>query len=230
MPQPIRAVLLDVDGTLIDSNDAHARSWVDAFAETGHAVPYEKVRKLIGMGGDKLMPTASGIEEDSPEGQRIAERRQQIFMTRYVPHLKPFPQTRALLDRLRALGLELVVATSAKSDELEALLKVAQAPELEASATTSSDADNSKPDPDIVEAALERAGFPADEVVMIGDTPYDLEAATRAGVRLIAVRCGGWSDAELKGAIAVYDDPADLLAHLADSPIGRASELQNPSR
>lgn len=228
MPQPIRAVLLDVDGTLIDSNDAHARSWVDAFAEAGHPVPYEKVRKLIGMGGDKLMPTASGIEEDSPEGKRIADRRKQIFMTQYVPKLRAFPQTRALLDRLQALGLKLVVATSAKSDELDALLKVAQAPELKDTATTSSDADNSKPDPDIVEAAVERTGHPAAEVVMIGDTPYDLEAATRAGVPLIALRSGGWSDEELKGAIAVYQDPADLLAHLADSPIGRAAELQKP--
>ena len=122
-------------------------------------------------------------------------------------------------DRLKALGFTLVVATSAKSDELSRLLRIAQAPELEASATTSSDAENSKPDPDIVAAALKRAGCKAEEAVMLGDTPYDVRAAKRAGVDAIALRCGGWDDAALAGAIAVYADPADLLAQLATSPL-----------
>lgn len=219
---PLRAILLDIDGTLIDSNDAHAHAWVDAFAEAGVTVPFEKVRKLIGMGGDKLMPEVSGIEEETPEGKRISERRKAIFMAKYLPHIHACPGTRALLDRLEAAGLKLVVATSAKSDELSGLLEVAEAPELEESATSSDDAENSKPDPDIVEAALERAGVKPQEAVMLGDTPYDLEAARRAGVPLIAVRTGGWSDEALAGAIAVYDDPADLLAHLDASPLAAA--------
>lgn len=216
---PIRAVLLDVDGTLIDSNDAHAASWVDALAEAGVAVEFEAVRRLIGKGGDKLLPEVSGIEEETPEGRRIAERRKAIFLERYLPGVKPLPGTRALLDRLQAMGYRLVVATSAKSDELEALLKTAQAPELLAKATSADDAENSKPDPDIVQAAVEQAGRPVDEVLMIGDTPYDIEAAMKAGVGVIALRSGGWDDSALERAIAIYDDPADLLAHLGESPL-----------
>ncbi|MNT06728.1 Pyrophosphatase PpaX [compost metagenome] len=149
-------------------------------------------------------------------------------MTTYLPRVRALPGTRALLDKLEALGLKRVIATSAKSDELAGLLRAADASELESSATTSDDADESKPEPDIVEAALRRAGVGADGAIMIGDTPYDVAAARRAGVRIVAFRSGGWDDAGLSGAIAVYDDPADLLAQFDSSPFGR--EAHNPSR
>lgn len=205
-----------------------ALSWVDAFAESGVTVAFEDVRKLIGMGGDKLMPEVSGIEEETDKGRRIAERRKQIFMTTYLPQVRALPGTRQLLDKLEAAGLKRVIATSAKSDELAGLLKAADASELEESATTSDDADESKPEPDIVEAALERAGVGADGAIMIGDTPYDVEAASKAGVKIVAFRSGGWDDEGLSGAIAVYDDPADLLARFDSSPFGRGAH--NPSR
>jgi HAD superfamily hydrolase (TIGR01549 family) len=216
---PIRAVLLDIDGTLIDSNDAHAHAWVDAFAEAGVTVAFDQVRDLIGMGGDKLMPEVSGIEESTPEGQRLSERRKAIFLEKYLPTVKPLPGTRELLDHLQARGFKLVVATSAKSDELDALLRVAGASELKADATTSDDAERSKPDPDIVEAALGQAGCQSDEVLMLGDTPYDIEAAMMVGVAVIAFRSGGWDDEALWRALAIYDHPADLLAHFDDSPL-----------
>ena len=230
MLAPIRAVLLDVDGTLIDSNDAHARSWVDAFAEAGVQTTFERVRPLFGWGGDKLMPVISGIEEASPAGQKLSERRRAIFLKRYLPAVKPFPQVRALIDRLKAAGFKLVVATSANSDELSALLRVADASDLAPTATSSDDADRSKPDPDIVEAAVERAGFPVEQVLMIGDTPYDIESAMQAGVGVIALRCGGWDDEELERAVAIYDDPADLLAHFEESPLLHRgiAKLPNP--
>lgn len=221
MLKPIRAVLLDVDGTLVDSNDAHARAWVEALAEAGVEAPFEQVRELIGMGGDKLMPRVSGIREDSPEGKRLADRRQAIFKSRYLPHLEPFPRVRELIDRLKAAGFKLVVATSAGEDELEGLLRVADAADLVPTATSSDDADRSKPDPDIVEAAVARAGYPVEQVLLIGDTPYDIEAAMRAGVGAIALRTGGWDDTALERAVAIYDDPADLLAHFDDSPLMR---------
>lgn len=217
----IRGVILDVDGTLVDSNDAHAHAWVDALAEHGISVPFEKVRPLIGMGGDKLLPEASGIGEDTPEGGRISERRGEIFKERYLPKLKAFPSTRELLRRMRDDGLKLVVASSAKEDELKSLLKIAGADDLIEEKTSSDDAENSKPDPDIVKAALESSGLAPDEVVMIGDTPYDIESASRAGVRVVAVRTGGWKDADLSGAIAIFDDPADLLARYESSPLGK---------
>lgn len=218
----VRGVILDVDGTLIDSNDAHAHAWVDAFTEAGIQVDYEQVRRLIGKGGDKLMPEVSGIEKDSEQGKHIADRRREIFSARYLSTLKPFPGTRDLLVRMRDAGLKLVVASSAEGEELEQLLKVAQVEDLIEEQASSSDADESKPDPDIVQAAIKDSGFRPDELLMLGDTPYDIEAATRAGVRTVALRAGGWQDQELAGAIAVYQDPADLLTRFDESPFARA--------
>jgi HAD superfamily hydrolase (TIGR01509 family) len=220
--KPIRGVLLDVDGTLVDSNDAHARAWVEAFAEHGVQVAYGEVRKCIGMGGDKLMPKVSGIREDSPQGEKISKRRREIFKTRYLPSLRPCPGAEPLLKHMKEQGLRLVVATSAKADELHGLLRVCGADRVIDEKTSSDDADESKPDPDILHAALKEIGLPADEVVMLGDTPYDVEAARRAGVGVIAVRCGGWGDADLAGALAVYDNPADLLARYDPSPLARS--------
>jgi phosphoglycolate phosphatase-like HAD superfamily hydrolase len=215
----IRGVLLDIDGTLVDSNDAHARAWVEALAEEGIEVPFEKVRPLIGMGGDKLLPRVTGLEEDSPRGKRIGERRGEIFKDRYLPGLKAFPATRELLLKMRDQGLKLVVATSAKEDELNPMLKIAGAADLIEEKTSSDDAENSKPDPDIVKAALDESGLSPDEAVMIGDTPYDIEAALKAGLKIIAFRSGGWDDAGLARAVAIYDGSADLLAQYDSSPL-----------
>lgn len=217
----LRAVILDVDGTLIDSNSAHARAYVDAGNELGYDIEFEKVRRLIGMGGDKLLPRAVGLEEESEEGRRLADRKKEIFHERYLPTLAATPGARQLLHRLRDDGMKLVVATSAEKEEMRGLLEQAGIADLIQDATSASDAEESKPDPDIVEAALEQTGFPAEQVVMLGDTPYDVEAAERAGVRIVAVRTGGWDDEELRGAIAVYRDPAELLERFDESPLGR---------
>jgi HAD superfamily hydrolase (TIGR01509 family) len=214
------AVLLDIDGTLVGSNDAHARAWVDAFAEAGFAVPFERVRPLIGMGSEKLIPALVPVR-DPDAVERLAARRSEIFRTKYLPGLKPTPGSAALVARLRAAGIRAVVATSAKADEVRALLAIAGAPELASTATSGDDVERSKPDPDVVHAALARTGLPPERVLMIGDTPYDVEAATRAGVGTIALRSGGWKDADLAGALSIYDDPADLLAHWDESPLPR---------
>jgi HAD superfamily hydrolase (TIGR01509 family) len=217
MTRAIRAVIWDVDGTLINSNDAHARSWVDALAEAGVNVTFAEVRSLIGMGGDKLLPRVAGLEDDSPQGQKISKRRAEIFKEHYLPNIKPFPKTRELLERLRAKGLTLAVASSAKGEELAGFLELAQVRDLIEEASSSSDAERSKPDPDILAATLEKLGYDASEVVMVGDTPYDVEAASKLGVRTIALRSGGWCDAKLAGAVAIYDHTGHLLEQLEDS-------------
>jgi HAD superfamily hydrolase (TIGR01509 family) len=216
-----KAVLLDIDGTLIDSNDAHARAWVDVGREFGHDIDFGHVRRLIGMGGDKVLPKVAGLEEDTDEGQRIKERRGEIFRDQYLPTLKAFPQARELLQRFRDDGHTLVVATSASKEDMDALLKQAGIQDLIEEKASSSDAEGSKPDPDIVEAALKSADAEPGEALMLGDTPYDVLASGRAGVRCVALRCGGWGDADLGDAVAVYDDPADLLARYDDSPFAR---------
>jgi HAD superfamily hydrolase (TIGR01509 family) len=218
----LRGVLLDIDGTLIDSNDAHARSWVLALAEHGRDVPFERVRPLVGMGGDKLIPEVTGLEEEHPDAKAMAARKKAIFTERFLPTLRPCPGARDLLQQLRDDGLRLVVATSAGGEESEALLERAGVADLIHRETTKSDVESSKPDPDIVLAALAKGGLAASEVVMIGDTPYDVEAARKAGVGTIALRCGGWwDDAALGAAIAIYDHPAALLADHARSPLAR---------
>lgn len=218
---PIRGVILDVDGTLVDSNDAHARAWVDAFREFEFDVPYERVRALIGMGGDNLLPEAIQVEKDSPQGEALAKRRGEIFKERYLKTINPFKGTRELLEKMRAEGLEIAIGTSAQKEDLLALLEIAQVADLIDSKTSADDAESSKPDPDIIQAALRRLKLPAEQVLMVGDTPYDIEAAGRAGVRTLAFRSGGWTDAGLKGAIAVYAGPWDLLDRFDDSPLAK---------
>lgn len=215
----VRGIIFDVDGTLVDSNDAHADSWVDTFSESGYEVPFDVVRPLIGMGADKLLPKTTGVAHDSEEGKKLTSRRSEIFRETYLPHLRPLPSSRALVQRVRNDGLAAVVATSAKDEELRSLLRAAEVADLMEEKSSSSDASNSKPDPDIVLAAINKSGIPRSQLIMIGDTPYDVEAATRAGIPIIAFRSGGWLDADLNGAVAVYDGPADLLSNYERSPI-----------
>ena len=222
---PLKAVLFDVDGTLVHSNDAHAHAWVRAFAEHGIEVPFDAVRRLIGMGGDKLMPRVSPLTEDSPEGREVANRRKDIFKNECLPRLHALPGAKELVAAVKERGLKAVAASSAKKEELEPLLQVAGAEWLMDAATSSDDAEESKPDPDIINAALKRAGVRAHEAVMIGDTPYDIEAATRAGVPIIAFRSGGWSDADLVGAVAIYEHPLDLLQQIDSSPLARGQTV-----
>ncbi len=210
-----------MDGTLLLSNQAHAEAFAVAFRESGRDIPADRVRRLIGMGSDKLLPTLTGLDVESDEGKRLADRKKEVFTT-LLRAVRPAPGARELLERLRDRGLALVVATSAADDELGALLERAGIADLVDDHTSSSDVENSKPDPDIVVAAARKTGHPASALVMLGDTPYDVEAAQRAGVPIIAVRCGGWEDAALVGAAAVYDDPAHLLRELDRSPLAEA--------
>ena len=221
------AVILDVDGTLVDSNDAHARAWIEAFAEHGVAVPFEKVRRAIGMGGDKLMPAVAAIEEDSALGGRIGDRRAAIFRDKYLPHIRPFPRVRELLERFLAEGLALAVASSAKEDELRQLLKIARVDDLLHATTSSDDAERSKPDPDIVAAAIKQVKADRGRSAMLGDTPYDGEAAQRAGIAFVGVECGGWRRSDLIGAVEVYASPADLLERYERSVFARLTAVSS---
>jgi HAD superfamily hydrolase (TIGR01509 family) len=216
---PYRAVILDMDGTLVDSNAAHVKAWVEVLREFGHEVAEKDIWPLVGMGGDNLLPAAVKIDKESEEGKKISERRSEVFKERYAPHLEPFPEVRPLLERMRDDGLRLRVATSSPKDELEKTLDLAGVADLLEGASSGSSG-RSKPDPDVVQAALDELGLPAEETVMLGDTPYDIQAAGKVGIGVIAFRCGGFSDEDLKGALALYDDAADLLAHYDESPLG----------
>jgi HAD superfamily hydrolase (TIGR01549 family) len=201
-----QGIIFDVDGTLVDSNDAHARAFEEALR-----VPFERVRPLIGMGADKLIPALIGRYDAA-----LAERKKAIFKQRYLPRLSAFPQVQALFQALKRKGARLAVASSAGKDELDALLEVAGVQRWLEERTNADDAARSKPDPDIVRSALAKLGLPARDCAMVGDTPYDAEAAARAGVAFIGLRCGGWDEADLRPAVTVLSDPAELLRKIDD--------------
>jgi HAD superfamily hydrolase (TIGR01549 family) len=210
----IEGLLLDVDGTLIDSNDAHAHAWMDALTESGVRPQYKDVRDRIGMGGDNILPLVAKVSLRSKEGQAIESLRRTIFHNRYLKTIRPFPFAQQLLEVLNTLGFKLVVASSAVEEDLLALLRQTGLYHLIDDYTSSSDIEFSKPNPDLVFAALEKMQLPASKVLMLGDTPYDIEAASKAGVDTIAFTCGGRKAAELAGAIRIYRDPESFLHDL----------------
>lgn len=224
----IQGVLLDIDGTLVLSNDAHAQAYVEAFAEQGYQIKFEDVRPLIGMGGDqvipRMVPELSGKEGI---GKQVANRRKQLIIEKFSSNLSPAPGSRELVQRLKQDGFKLVVASSATSQELSSLLKAAGVEDLLGGepTTTSSDADASKPEPDLVQVALNKGQLQPEQAIMLGDTPYDIQAASKAGVGVIAFRCGDFDDAQLANAIAIYNDPADLLQQYEQSPLGQSETV-----
>lgn len=218
----VDAVLLDLDGTLVDSNDAHARSWVEALSEAGWSVPFPEVRRRIGMGGEELVAALTGIDPHDARSRRIRERRAHLFRERHLKTLRPQPGARELVAKLHRRGFPLVVASSSAEEDLGALIEVAGIGALVTAATSADEVERAKPAPDVLRAALEKIGKRPDHAVLLGDTPYDVRAGRAAGVAVIALRCGGWSDEALDGAIEVFDDPADVLRNWMQTPF-RAS-------
>ncbi|HEY9618261.1 MAG TPA: HAD family hydrolase [Microcoleaceae cyanobacterium] len=215
-------VLLDVDGTLVLSNDAHAQAWVEAFTKYGYEIGFEQVRSLIGMGADQLIPRLlPELNSKTGQGKEIASYRRELILNKFGQELTAANGSRELVQKMQDDGLHLIIASSATEQEMHMLLKVAQVDDLLEEFTTSNEADQSKPAPDIVEVALSKSQLSPDRAVMLGDTPYDIESAGKAGVGVIAFRCGGFSDEDLSDALAIYDDPADLLRHYDESPLGQ---------
>ena len=216
------AVLFDIDGTLLDSNHLHAQAWADVFGRYGYEVPVADVRRQIGKGADKLMPVFLPRDVVDRVGDRLKDERVALFRETYLPRARPCPNVRELFERLVADGKQVALASSATGPELEAYHRTLGVRDLLAAETSADDADRSKPDPDIFLAALDRLGLPdrADAIV-VGDTPYDAQAARRAGLGVIGVTCGGWAEADLRaaGCAAVFRDPADLLANYERSPL-----------
>lgn len=209
-----------MDGTLIDSVDFHALAWQAAFHEFDHDIDFKTLRDQIGKGGDQLMPVFLSKDMIDRIGKQVEARRGDIFAKQYLSRIKPFPGVRDLFVRLLTDGVRIALASSAKAEELEKYKRIAGISDLLDAETSSNDADESKPHPDIFEAALKKlGGISPDEAIAIGDTPYDAEAAGKAGIKTIGVLCGGWSKAALReaGCIAVYRDPADLLSRYKTS-------------
>ncbi len=219
-----RAVIFDVDGTLVDSVDQHARAWQDAFSEFGHDIALHAIRAQIGKGGDQLMPVFLDAAEIKARGDALQERRAEILKTTYLPTITAFPRVRALFDRLRADGIRIALASSAKTEELQTYKKIADIEDLIDIETSADDAAKSKPHPDIFQAAIARLeGIAPDDMLVIGDTPYDAQAAAKARLATIGVLCGGFAQADLTaaGCVRIYRDPADILDHYEQAILHR---------
>lgn len=210
----IKAVIFDVDGTLVDSVDMHAKAWQQTFAEFGRDLSFDEVRAQIGKGSDQLMPVFLSDEEIERRGKEMDEFRSALFKREYLPQVRGFPRVRELFERIKRDGLAIALGSSAKGDELQHYKRVAGIEDLVESETTADDAEKSKPEPDIFEAAVEQLKpITADEAIVIGDTPYDAIAAGKAGLKTIGLLCGGFPEEDLRraGCIEIYRDPGDLL-------------------
>jgi HAD superfamily hydrolase (TIGR01549 family) len=218
----IEAVIFDLDGTLVDSNELHVASWERAFRHFGKRFSLEDLRQQIGKGSDQYLPEFLNEEEMDRFGKELDEYRSELYTKEYLPRVKPFPKVRELFKRIKRDDKRIALATSSKTSESKIYKKLLHIEDLIDAETNADDAQKSKPCPDIFEAALHKLDDPPiDEVIVVGDTRYDVEAALAVGLKTIGALCGGSSEKTLlaAGAIAIYRDPADLLEHYQQSPI-----------
>jgi HAD superfamily hydrolase (TIGR01509 family) len=218
----ITAVIFDIDGTLVDSVDLHAAAWAATFAKYGKQIAVHDVRRQIGKGSDQLLPVFFSTTELLEFGKALEKDRGELFRRDYLPRVTSFPHTRELFERIRQEGTRIALASSAQEAEIKVYKQLARIEDLLAGETSADDVEKSKPHPDIFAAALKEVGNPpVTEVIVVGDTPYDAEAAGKLNLRTIGVLSGGWTEEELRraGCVAMYRDPADLLARYNESPL-----------
>jgi len=213
----VEAALLDVDGTLIDSNYQHALAWFRAFREHGFVLPVWRIHRAVGMGGDQLVPALLGKDVDEKQGDEIRETRDPIYKE-LMQEVEPLQGAHELIEDLKERGLRVVLASSSPEDELDHYLELLHARDLADAWTTKEDVDATKPAPDLVRAALDKAG--TDSAAMIGDTRWDVEAAGKAGIETVCLMTGGWAEQELRdaGAVAVFESVDELRERLAETP------------
>jgi HAD superfamily hydrolase (TIGR01549 family) len=212
------AAILDIDGTLVDTNYHHALAWYRAFLQSGKVLPLWRIHRHIGMGGDQLVAALTGEEFDAEHGEDVRAAEKVLYMA-VIEEVRPFVDARALLEHLKAQGHAVVLASSAKPEEVEHYLDLLDARDLADDWTHAGDVERTKPEPDLVAAAVDKAG--GGDAVMVGDSTWDCEAARRAGVPTVAVLTGGFSEGELReaGASGVFESLSDLLAHLDTTPL-----------
>jgi HAD superfamily hydrolase (TIGR01509 family) len=219
----IEALLSDIDGTLVDSNALHAEAWRRTFEHFNIQVGFGEAWSQIGKGGDKLIPVFVRDVDRERLTKQIESLRKEIFHRDYMPRIVSFAKSRELLAKVKESGIKVVLATSSDKEDVTTYKRITGIEDLVDAVASGSDAKESKPEPDIFAVALKKINLGADRAVALGDTPYDAEAAGKLGIRVIGLTCGGWKRDDLRdaGCVEVYQDPADLLLHFADSLLAR---------
>lgn len=209
-----KAVIFDVDGTLVDTVDLHAQAWDEAFKQYGYNLPYQDLRQQIGKGGEKIVAEFLPPEAVEKVGNSITEFRKEVYQENLLWQARPFDKVKALFERLKADGIKIVLASSARPDTLDRYIKILDIQDLIEGVTAGQEVEKSKPEPDVFAAALDHLeGIEASEAIVVGDSPYDAQAATQINLRPVGVLCGGFAEDTLKdaGCVALYQNPADIL-------------------
>ncbi len=216
----IRAAIFDLDGTLVDSNDLHAEAWQEAFRHFGKEIPLRELRRQIGKGGDQYLPVFLSPPEMQAFGEELNTFRGDLFKKKYLKRVQAFPKVRELFEQVRASGKRIALASSGNADEIEHYVELAHIGDLIDARTTKTEVRHSKPEPDVFLETLRQLQLSAEEAIVIGDTPFDVQAAKKSQMRTIALLSGGFSEDELRGsgAVAIYRDAADLLESYQRSP------------
>lgn len=217
-PSPLqlrKAFFFDIDGTLVDSNHAHALSWQRAFETVAHRhYPYARIRRLIGMPGNTLIPMLSGIQENSPEGQKISRTHSEVFLKKFLPTLRSLSMARELIQSLRGAGIKTAVVTSLKRGEMEKLLHQVQLLGSFDLAVCIDDLEESRSKRNTIALTMDKLQLQPKDVYYVADTPYDIEAADQVQVQTIALRSGGWDDDGLTRAFRIFEDPSEMLTEV----------------
>lgn len=216
----LKAVIFDIDGTLVDSVEAHARAWKQTFDHFGKHVSLEQIRKEIGKGSDQMLPDYFSPTELERMGKGIDEYKTDVFKREFLPHIRPFPRVRELLLRIHSDGCKVSLASSGSTDDMNYYKRLMNVEDLIEEGKTGDDVKRSKPHPDIFSAALKALGLEAHEAIAVGDTPYDAIAANKIHLRTVGIT-GFWTEAQLleSGCIEVFKSPADLLEHYDQSAL-----------
>ena len=209
-----KAVIFDVDGTLVDTVDLHTQAWVEAFKQEDYDIPYDELRQQIGKGGEKIVADFLSPEEVEKVGENITEFRKEFYQDKLISQARPFARVRELFERLKQDDIKIVLASSARPGSLDHYQEILNIKDLIDGATSTQDVEESKPAPDVFVAALDKLkGVETSDVIVVGDSPYDAQAASKIDLRTVGVLCGGFSEERLResGCIAIYKEPADIL-------------------
>lgn len=225
-PRRRRAVILGLEGGLVDTREASTLSWLVALHDGGHDVSIDLLRHLSGVPASELLRIVAGVTEDSTEGRDILRQQDRIFRTWYLPRILPFVGARRLLQRMKSDGLRVIALSGGAADAAPELVRASGVADLLDDVVAADGEPRDAVLNEVITSVIAMCGCKRDGVVLVGDSPYDVSAGERASVDVIALRCGGWTDASLQGALAVYEDHVHLLSQFQTSPLGSLGTMR----